>query len=43
MRQSIVIIKQCLKKLPVGPSISDDPRIVPPKEKPNEIFNGIFD
>ena len=31
MRQSIVIIKQCLKKLPVGPSISDDPRIVPPK------------
>ncbi len=31
MRQSIVIIKQCLKKLPGGPSISDDPRIVPPK------------
>ena len=31
MRQSIVIIKQCLKKRPVGPSISDDPRIVPPK------------
>ena len=31
MRQSIVIIKQCLNKLPVGPSISDDPRIVPPK------------
>jgi len=31
MRQSIDIIKQCLKKLPVGPSISDDPRIVPPK------------
>lgn len=31
MRQSIVIIKQCLKKLPVGPSISCDPRIVPPK------------
>ena len=31
MRQSIAIIKQCLKKLPVGPSISDDPRIVPPK------------
>ena len=31
MRQSISIIKQCLKKLPVGPSISEDPRIVPPK------------
>ena len=31
MRQSIAIIKQCLKKLPVGPSISVDPRIVPPK------------
>ena len=31
MRQSIAIIKQCLKKLPVGPSISGDPRIVPPK------------
>ena len=31
MRQSTAIIKQCLKKLPVGPSISDDPRIVPPK------------
>ena len=31
MRQSIAIIEQCLKKLPVGPSISDDPRIVPPK------------
>ena len=31
MRQSIAIIKQCLKKIPVGPSISEDPRIVPPK------------
>ena len=31
MRQSVAIIKQCLKKLPAGPSISDDPRIVPPK------------
>ena len=31
MRQSINIIRQCLKKLPVGISISDDPRIVPPK------------
>jgi len=31
MRQAIAIIKQCLKKLPDGPSISDDPRIVPPK------------
>ena len=31
MRQSISIIKQCLKKLPAGASISDDPRIVPPK------------
>ena len=31
MRQSVAIIKQCLKKLPVGPSISNDPRIVPPK------------
>ncbi len=33
MRQSISIIKQCLKKLPEGPSITDDPRIVPPKRK----------
>ena len=33
MRQSISIIKQCLKKLPVGLSITDDPRIVPPKRK----------
>ncbi len=31
MRQSIIIIKQCIKKLPNGPSISNDPRIVPPK------------
>ena len=31
MRQSIIIINQCLKKLPAGLSISDDPRIVPPK------------
>ncbi len=33
MRQSITIIKQCLMKLPTGPSISDDPRVVPPKRK----------
>ena len=31
MRQSIAIIEQCIKRLPTGPSISDDPRIVPPK------------
>ncbi len=31
MRQSINIIKQCLKKIPNGLSISDDPRVVPPK------------
>ena len=31
MRQSILIIEQCLKKIPNGISISNDPRIVPPK------------
>ncbi len=31
MRQSILIIEQCLKKLPDGECISNDPRIVPPK------------
>ncbi len=31
MRQSVSIIRQCLKNLPDGPSISEDPRVVPPK------------
>ena len=31
MRQSISIINQCLKKIPLGECISSDPRIVPPK------------
>ena len=31
MRQSILIIEQCLKKIPKGDCISEDPRIVPPK------------
>ncbi len=31
MRQSILIIEQCLKKIPKGDCISRDPRIVPPK------------
>ncbi len=31
MRQSISIIIQCLKKIPQGEFISNDPRIVPPK------------
>ncbi|MAI77191.1 MAG: NADH-quinone oxidoreductase subunit D [Rickettsiales bacterium] len=31
MRQSVSIIRQCLKNMPDGPSISDDPRVVPPK------------
>tara|TARA_Y100000589_G_scaffold332135_1_gene389594 strand:- start:1954 stop:3126 length:1173 start_codon:yes stop_codon:yes gene_type:complete len=31
MRQSILIINQCLKKMPKGRCISNDPRIVPPK------------
>ena len=31
MRQSIIIIEQCLKKIPSGACISEDPRIVPPK------------
>ncbi len=31
MRQSIIIIEQCLKKIPNGPSITSDPRIIPPK------------
>ena len=33
MRQSIFIIEQCLKKIPKGICISNDPRIVPPKRK----------
>ena len=31
MRQSISIIEQCIKIIPNGICISDDPRIVPPK------------
>ena len=31
MRQSLVIINQCLKNMPDGKCISSDPRIVPPK------------
>ncbi len=31
MRQSVSIIRQCLKNIPDGPSISNDPRVVPPK------------
>lgn len=31
MRQSLVIINQCLKSMPDGKCISSDPRIVPPK------------
>ena len=33
MRQSVSIIRQCLKNIPDGPSISNDPRIVPPKRE----------
>jgi len=33
MRQSISIIEQCIKKMPDGRCISDDPRVVPPKRK----------
>ena len=33
MRQSLSIIRQCLKNIPDGPSISSDPRIVPPKRE----------
>ena len=31
MRQSLSIIQQCVKQMPEGICISDDPRIVPPK------------
>ena len=31
MRQSLLIIQQCLKNIPDGNCISNDPRIVPPK------------
>ena len=31
MRQSLVIIEQCLDQMPKGDCISRDPRIVPPK------------
>ncbi len=33
MRQSVSIIRQCLKNIPEGPSISNDPRVVPPKRE----------
>ena len=33
MRQSVSIIRQCLKNIPDGPSISEDPRVVPPKRE----------
>ena len=33
MRQSLLIIRQCLKNIPDGPSISEDPRVVPPKRE----------
>ena len=33
MRQSIYIIKQCIKNIPDGDCIADDPRIVPPKRR----------
>ena len=33
MRQSVSIIRQCLKNIPDGPSISQDPRVVPPKRE----------
>ena len=33
MRQSVAIIRQCLKNIPDGPSISEDPRVVPPKRE----------
>ena len=33
MRQSVSIIRQCLKNIPDGPSITNDPRIVPPKRE----------
>jgi NADH-quinone oxidoreductase subunit D len=31
MRQSLRIIHQCLDKMPEGPVVTDDPRIVPPR------------
>jgi len=31
MRQSILIINQCIEKLPKGECVVDDPRIIPPK------------
>ena len=33
MRQSVSLIRQCLKNIPDGPSISNDPRVVPPKRE----------
>ena len=33
MRQSVSIIRHCLKNIPDGPSISNDPRVVPPKRE----------
>lgn len=31
MRQSVKLIKQCVEKMPAGPTVTDDPKIAPPK------------
>lgn len=33
IKQSLFIIKQCLEKIPQGPILIDDPKIVPPKRE----------
>ncbi len=33
MRQSLRMIKQCVKQLPSGPVVTDDPKIAPPKRE----------
>ena len=42
MRQSVSIIRQCLKNIPDGSSISNDPRIVPPKKVMKESMESLI-
>ena len=36
MRQAIKIMKQCIEKMPPGPVMSEDDKIVPPQARRDE-------
>ena len=42
MRESVKIIKQCLKNFPKGPIKTDDGKISPPPKKEIKAVNGSF-